>query len=98
MDAATGAVTQIQAGETGRALEYEVIAMEQAVRTGDASAMRLLDWDVMNIMTALRREKLWRIKWFVGFYDGRLPDCCDGSDPELSRLRYRLHWPVHDGS
>ena len=62
VDAATGAVTQIQAGETGRALEYEVIAMEQAVRTGDASAMRL-GWsrDVMNIMTALRRE--WGVRY-----------------------------------
>ena len=62
VDAATGAVTQIQAGETGRALEYEVIAMEQAVRTGDASAMRL-GWsrDVMNIMTGLRRE--WGVRY-----------------------------------
>lgn len=62
VDAATGAVTQIQVGETGRALEYEVTAMEQAVRTGDASAMRL-GWsrDVMNTMTALRRE--WGVRY-----------------------------------
>ena len=62
VDAATGAVTQIQVGETGRALAYEVTAMEQAVRTGDASAMRL-GWsrDVMNTMTALRRE--WGVRY-----------------------------------
>ena len=62
VDAATGAVTEVQAGETGWALEYEVAAMEQAVRTGDASAMQL-GWsrDVMNIMTALRRE--WGVRY-----------------------------------
>lgn len=57
VDAATGEVTEIRAGETARALEYEVAAMEQAVRTGDVSALHL-DWtqDVMHTMTALRQE------------------------------------------
>lgn len=57
VDAATGAVTEVRAGETARALEYEVAAMEQAVRTGDVSALHL-DWtqDVMRTMTALRQE------------------------------------------
>lgn len=57
VDAATGAVTEVWAGETARALEYEVAAMEQAVRTGDVSALHL-DWtqDVMHTMTALRQE------------------------------------------
>ena len=57
VDAATGEVTEIWAGETARALEYEVAAMEQAVRTGDVSALHL-DWtqDVMHTMTALRQE------------------------------------------
>ena len=50
-------VTEVRAGETARALEYEVAAMEQAVRTGDVSALHL-DWtqDVMHTMTALRQE------------------------------------------
>ena len=62
VDTATGAVTEIRAGETARALEYEVIAMEQAVRTGDASALHL-DWtqDVMRAMTALRQE--WGVRY-----------------------------------
>lgn len=57
VDAATGAVTEVRAGETARALEYEVAAMEQALRTGDVSALHL-DWtqDVMRTMTALRQE------------------------------------------
>lgn len=57
VDAATGTVTEIRAGETARALEYEVQAMEQAVISGDQSAMHLA-WtrDVMTLMTNLRRE------------------------------------------
>lgn len=62
VDAATGAVREIRAGETGRALEYEVTAMEQAMRTGDAAAMHL-GWsrDVMKLMTGLRRE--WGVRY-----------------------------------
>lgn len=57
VDTATGAVTEIRAGETARALEYEMAAMEYAVHTGDASALHL-DWtqDVMRTMTVLRQE------------------------------------------
>jgi len=55
VDAETGAVQTIEAGKTADALYYEMMDMEQAVLTGDHSAMRLEDSrDVMDIMTELR--------------------------------------------
>lgn len=57
VDAETGERKEYAAGETENALYYEMMDMEEAVRTGDASAMKLsFSWDVMNIMTGLRKD------------------------------------------
>ncbi len=57
VDAKTGERKECEAGETENALYYEMTDMEEAVRTGDASAMKLsFSRDVMNIMTGLRKE------------------------------------------
>lgn len=57
VDAATGKVTEIEAGEAKRALEYEMRDMEQAILSGDSSQMRMPDTkDVMEMMTDLRKE------------------------------------------
>lgn len=57
VDAASGAVTPIEAGETKRALEYEMRDMEEAVQSGDVSRMQMpFTGDVMNIMTDLRKN------------------------------------------
>ena len=57
VDAQTGAVEEIAAGETANALYYEMADMEQAVLTGDTGVMKLdLSRDVMEIMTRLRRR------------------------------------------
>ena len=57
VDAATGAVKEIFAGEQTNALYYEIEDMERAINTGDASAMRLdFSKDVMDVMTALRKN------------------------------------------
>ena len=57
VDAETGAVREISAGETKNALFYELQDMEDAVRTGDKSLLRLQDTcDVMEIMTRLRKD------------------------------------------
>lgn len=57
VDAETGEKTEIIAGETARALEYEMRDMEAAILNGEVDAMRLSDSrDVMKIMTQLRRE------------------------------------------
>lgn len=56
VDAETGVVEEITAGATAEALYYEMTDMEQAVRTGDSSIMKLdLSRQVMDIMTRLRR-------------------------------------------
>ena len=56
-DAASGAVTPVEAGETKRALEYEMRDMEEAVQSGDVSRMQMpFTGDVMNIMTDLRKN------------------------------------------
>lgn len=57
VDAATGETITITAGQTARALEYELRDMEQAILTGDDGRMRL-GWtrDVMDLMTRLRKE------------------------------------------
>ena len=57
VDAASGAVTPVEAGETKRALEYEMQDMEEAVQSGDVSRMQMpFTGDVMNIMTDLRKN------------------------------------------
>lgn len=57
VDAETGEKTVITAGETARALEYEMRDMEAAILEGKVGVMRLSDSrDVMKIMTQLRRE------------------------------------------
>ena len=62
VDAETGAVREIAAGSTPRALYYELQDMEAAVRSGDASALRFQHTrDVMEIMTRLRKE--WGLRY-----------------------------------
>ena len=62
VDAETGEVTKIKAGETPNALYYEMMDMEEAVKTGDSSSMNLTySKDVMDIMTKLRKE--WGLKY-----------------------------------
>lgn len=62
VDAETGEVTKIEAGETPNALYYEMMDMEKAVKTGDSSSMNLTySKDVMDIMTKLRKE--WGLKY-----------------------------------
>lgn len=57
VDAETGEKTVVTAGETARALEYEMRDMEAAILEGKVGVMRLSDSrDVMRIMTQLRRE------------------------------------------
>lgn len=57
VDAETGERKEYAAGETENALYYEMTDMEEAVRMGDMSAMKLsFSRDVMNIMTSLRKE------------------------------------------
>lgn len=62
VDAQTGAVTKLESGTTENALYYEIMDMENAVKTGDASAMCLeYSKDVMDIMTKLRKD--WNLKY-----------------------------------
>lgn len=62
VDANTGERKECEAGETENALYYELMDMENAVRTGNASAMKLsFSRDVMNIMTNLRKD--WGMKY-----------------------------------
>ncbi|MDO4408100.1 MAG: Gfo/Idh/MocA family oxidoreductase [Eubacteriales bacterium] len=61
-DAATGERREISAGETAKALFYELTDMEKAVTSGDASHMKLgFSRDVMDIMTSLRNE--WGLRY-----------------------------------
>ena len=62
VDAATGEVKEIFAGERTDALFYEFSDMEQAILSSDASAMKLdFSKDVMEIMTALRKN--WHLQY-----------------------------------
>lgn len=62
VDAETGAVREIAAGSTLRALYYELQDMEAAVRSGDTSVLRFQHTrDVMEIMTRLRKE--WGLRY-----------------------------------
>lgn len=62
VDAATGSRREITAGETGKALQYELEDMEQAILSGNASCMRLNQTaDVMELMTCLRKK--WNMRY-----------------------------------
>ena len=62
VDAASGEVTEIFSGERANALIYEMADMEQAILSGDASAMKLeFSKDVMDIMTTLRKN--WNLRY-----------------------------------
>ena len=57
VDAESGAVQTLEEGSTADALYYEMTDMENAVLTGDHSAMQLeFSRDVMDIMTQLRHQ------------------------------------------
>lgn len=57
VDAETGEKREIESGETSRALYYELVDMEEAVRTSDPSLLHLQEsCDVMEIMTRLRKD------------------------------------------
>ena len=57
VDADTGGVQTIEEGRTADALYYEMTDMEEAILTGDHSAMQLeFSRDVMDIMTKLRHQ------------------------------------------
>lgn len=57
VDAETGATETVEQGSTADALYYEMTDMEEAVRTGDASQMKLpFTRDVMAMMTRLRQQ------------------------------------------
>ncbi|MBM5695453.1 gfo/Idh/MocA family oxidoreductase [Listeria seeligeri] len=56
----TGKVEEIVAGETDKALEYEIIAMEESVATGENTTLELTN-DVIAIMTDVRNQ--WGIKF-----------------------------------
>ena len=61
-DAESGEHRKLAAGDTANALCYELTDMEEAVRTGDASAIKLgFSKDVMDIMTRLRKD--WSMKY-----------------------------------
>lgn len=62
VDAETGSVRSIEAGNTADALYYEMLDMEQAVKSADTSQMHLrYSKDVMDIMTRLRKD--WNLKY-----------------------------------
>ena len=62
VEAESGKRYELAAGETAKALQYEMEDMELAVRTKDQSIMHLEDTrDVMEIMTNLRKE--WDMKY-----------------------------------
>ncbi|EAG9433840.1 Gfo/Idh/MocA family oxidoreductase [Listeria monocytogenes] len=57
---ATGKVEKIEAGETSKALEYEIIAMEESIATGENTTYQLTN-DVIAIMSNVRTQ--WGIKF-----------------------------------
>ena len=62
VDAETGAVEEIFAGDKADALFYELSDMEHAIKSGDVSIMKLnFSKDVMDIMTALRKN--WNLRY-----------------------------------
>lgn len=62
VDAESGNVREIEAGQTENALYYEMMDMEAAVKNADTSEMKLeYSRDVMDIMTRLRKD--WNMKY-----------------------------------
>ena len=62
VDAESGDTREIESGQTGNALYYEMMDMEAAVKTADAAEMKLeYSRDVMDIMTGLRKD--WGMKY-----------------------------------
>ncbi|MDD6269488.1 MAG: Gfo/Idh/MocA family oxidoreductase [Oscillospiraceae bacterium] len=62
VDAETGEKQEIYAGKTSDALYYEILDMEEAVRTRNSSILHLQETcDVMEIMTGLRKS--WDMKY-----------------------------------
>lgn len=62
VDAESGDAREIESGQTENALYYEMMDMEAAVKTADASEMKLeYSRDVMDIMTRLRKD--WNMKY-----------------------------------
>lgn len=62
VDAESGVKEPVEAGETANALYYEMLDMEAAVKSGDASHMKVeYSRDVMEIMTRMRKS--WNMKY-----------------------------------
>jgi predicted dehydrogenase len=62
VNAETGEKTEITAGDTKDALYYELLDMEEAIKTNDRNILHLQESiDVMKIMTGLRKE--WGLKY-----------------------------------
>ena len=62
VDAETGMSREISDGVRADALYYEMLDMENAVKTGDASEMKLeFTKDVMDIMTTIRKS--WKMQY-----------------------------------
>lgn len=62
VEAEFGVRHNVAAGDTGKALQYEMEDMEQAIKTGNVQKLRIQDTkDVMDIMTGLRKE--WNMKY-----------------------------------
>lgn len=62
VEAESGVRHNVAAGDTGKALQYEMEDMEQAIKTGNVQKLRIQDTkDVMDIMTGLRKE--WNMKY-----------------------------------
>ncbi len=62
VEAESGVRHNVAAGDIGKALQYEMEDMEQAIKTGNVQKLRIQDTkDVMDIMTGLRKE--WNMKY-----------------------------------
>lgn len=62
VDAETGEIKEITAGETSNALYYELQDMEEAVKSSNLTLIHLKETcDVMEIMTKLRKS--WGMKY-----------------------------------
>lgn len=62
VDAETGDIEEVTAGERPKALQYEMEDMEDAILNGNTAVLKLAySRDVMSIMTGLRRE--WKMTY-----------------------------------
>jgi len=62
VDAKSGKITEIEVGKISQALYYEMVDMEEAVKTGNACNMKLeYTKNVMDIMTSLRND--WGLRY-----------------------------------